>query len=135
MTVGRLERAKKVFFIALGIDIAATVFVVASSYWIVGVLNGISAGALPRGPTIVERIDLLESFSRVLFLTMVGVGWTLFRWLDACYAHVRGTLNVRGLQHEKWKIWGWVLPFFNLFKPYQMLSELYKAGGTGAWGG
>lgn len=132
MTVVRLERAKRAFFTALSIDMAVTVVVVASDFWIVGVLNAVAAGGPPAGSSVVGRIQFLESFSGVLILTMLGVGWTLIRWLDACYAHAKDTLRARGLQHEKWKTWGWMVPFLNLFKPYQVLSEIYKVATAGA---
>jgi len=132
MNAGRLDGAKRAFFTALSIDMAVTVVVAASDYWIVGVLNAVAAGGPPASSSVVGRIQFLESFSGVLILTMLGVGWTLIRWLDACYAHARDTLRARGLQHEKWKTWGWMVPFLNLFKPYQVLSEIFKVGTAGA---
>ncbi|MBK7118829.1 MAG: DUF4328 domain-containing protein [Comamonadaceae bacterium] len=77
---------------------------------------------------------LLEEFSFWVLSGLIltaGAG-TLIRWLDACYAHARDTLRARGLQHEKWKTWGWMVPFLNLFKPYQVLSEIFKVGTAGA---
>ena len=132
MNAGRLDGAKRAFFTALSIDMAVTMVVVASNYWIVGVLNAVAAGGPPASSPVVGRIQFLGSFSGVLILTMLGVGWTLIRWLDACYAHARDTLRARGLQHEKWKTWGWMVPFLNLFKPYQVLSEIFKVGTAGA---
>lgn len=103
MNAGRLDGAKRAFFTALSIDMAVTMVVVASNYWIVGVLNAVAAGGPPASSPVVGRIQFLGSFSGVLILTMLGVGWTLIRWLDACYAHARDTLRARACSMKNGK--------------------------------
>jgi TPR repeat protein len=138
MNIEKLESAKKVFFIALGIDMAVTAVVVASDVWMIGVVKDIQSGALTAAPALLNTIDWWASFSKVIVLTMLGVGWALTRWLGACYLYAKETLKATGLIQEGWKTWGWIVPFMNLFKPYQVLGELYKVGaantvGTEEW--
>lgn len=44
-------------------------------------------------------------------------------------------LKVTGFSQETWKALGWIVPIMNTFKPYQVLSEIYKAGAAGCAGG
>ena len=127
----KLENAKNALFIALGIDIAVTAVVLASHFWMVGVLNGIAAGGPAASPSVVGYIEFWEDFSKTIILTMFGVGWALIHWLDACYTYAEESLKATGLLHKKWKTWGWIVPFLNLFKPYQVLNEIYKVGAIG----
>lgn len=138
MNIEKLESAKKVFFIALGIDMAVTAVVVAGDVWMIGVVKDIQSGALTAAPALLNTIDWWASFSKLIVLTMFGVGWALTRWLGACYLYAKETLKATGLIQEGWKTWGWIVPFMNLFKPYQVLGELYKVGaanrvGTEEW--
>ncbi|SFC33885.1 protein of unknown function [Polaromonas sp. OV174] len=127
MNAEKLENAKNALFIALGIDMAVTAVVLASNFWMVGVLNDIAAGGPAASPSVVGYITFWDNFFNTIILTMFGVGWALIHWLDACYTYAKGSLKATGLLQERWKTWGW-LPFINLFKPYQVLNEIYKVG-------
>jgi len=129
MNQEKLESAKNLFFIALGVDIAVTALVLASDFWAIGVIKEIRAGGT-AGESDFGTADFWASFSKVTLLTVVGVGWSLARWLGACYEYAKGQLKVTGFVHERWKVWGWLVPFMNIFKPYQVVSEIYKAGSS-----
>lgn len=126
----QLENAKNAFFIALGIDMAVTAVSAASDFWAIDVFKGIAASGSAASQSVVGYIEFWWKFSNVMILTLIGVGWTLTRWLGACYGFAKGTIKATGFVQERWKLWGWVVPFLNLFKPYQVLSEIYKAGGA-----
>ena len=125
-----LEKAKKTFFTALSIDILVTTVAVLIDFWTVNVLEGFASGGPGPATSTIGYIELFEKFSLVMVLTWLWVGWTLTRWISACYRHAMQTLNVTGLRYEKWKTWGWVIPGLNLFKPFQVLNEIYKAGSS-----
>lgn len=128
MAEKNLEQAQRYFFIALGIDMAVTAVSVASDFWAIDVLKTIAASGSTASQSDIEYMEFWGRFSVAMVLTTVGVGWTLSRWLGACYVYARQTLGATGLLHEKWKTWGWVTPLWNFFKPYQVLSEIYKVG-------
>ncbi len=125
-----LDKAKKTFFTALTIDIFVTAIFVAIDFWTVNVLEGFASGGPPLSASTIGYIELFERFSSVMVLTWLWVGWTLTRWISACYQHATQTLNFTGFRHEKWKTWGWVIPGLNLFKPFQVLNEIYKVGSS-----
>ncbi len=135
MSQHKLESAKNIFFIALGIDMAVTVLVAISSYWTLGILNDIRQGGSEMDQSTLSTIEFWESFAKVTILTMIGVGLALVRWLGACYEYAKETLMATGFVQEGWKTWGWIVPFMNLFKPYKVLTEIYKVGATDYIGG
>lgn len=128
MSRDELARAKQLLFAALGIDMAATVVVLASDFWTLGVLNDVRAGSTAMGQFTIDALEFWGAFAKIIFLTVFAVGVALTRWLGSCYRYAKETLKSSGFMHEAWKTWGWIVPFMNLFKPYQVLSEIYKAG-------
>lgn len=48
--------------------------------------------------------------------------------MNSCYRYAKEVIGATGFKNERWTAAGWVIPFFNLFKPYQIINEIYKAG-------
>lgn len=124
----KLQSAKKLFFIALAIDIAVTVIVISSSVWALGVVKDIETGARTLDQSLANSIDFWGSFAMIMILTTIGVGLGLVNWLASCYQFAKGSLHATGFKQESWIGVGWILPIFNLFKPYQIINEIYRAG-------
>lgn len=129
-----LEGAKRTLFIALAVDMAVTFALVIFYYWAVGILEGVRAGTAVASPSTVATFDFWQKFASLTFLTVIGVGVALVRWLGTAYQYARETLGATGFAQEKWKVWGWIVPFLNTFKPFQVLSEIYKAGTSASVG-
>ena len=124
----KLESAKNLFFIALGIDIAITSLVVVSDFWEAGILKDVSAGRSTADQSTINALEFWNSFSKLLILTLIGVGLGLVKWLNACYSFSKEVIGASGFKNESWTAAGWVIPVFNLFKPYLVINEIYKAG-------
>ena len=124
----KLESAKNLFFIALGIDIAITSLVVVSDFWGAGILKDVSAGRSTADQSTINALEFWNSFSKLLILTLIGVGLGLVKWLNACYSFSKEVIGASGFKNESWTAAGWVIPVFNLFKPYLVINEIYKAG-------
>lgn len=122
------ESANSLFFMALGADMIVTGLVAITDFWAVGVLNDIRSGISRADQSTINAMEFWESFAKVMILTMAAVGFALVRWLGACYEYAQTKLKASGFAQEGWKTWGWIVPFMNLFKPYQVLSEIYKVG-------
>lgn len=133
MNQEKLEKAKKLLFIVLGIDMAANVLGAITGVWTVSILNAIRSAA--DISAIIGTLEFGNAMSTVMIMTMIGVGLALLHWLGSCYAYAKETLKVTGFAQEGWKTWGWVVPLMNLFKPYQVLSEIYKMGAPDYVGG
>lgn len=128
MELEKLQSAKKLFFIALIIDIAVTVIDIGGTFWSVGALKDIEAGVRIFDQSLQSSFEFWDNFSRLLFLTTVGVGLTLVKWLKSCYVFARTSLHATEFQNEGWITWGWIVPIYGFFKPYQVINEIYKTG-------
>ena len=133
MNQEKLINAKNLFFIALGIDMAVTVLVVITDTQTLDILNDIKAGVSREYPSSLGTRETWGAIAGTL--TTMGVGFALVRWLGACYEYAKGTLKATGFIQEKWKIWGWCIIGFSQYKPYQLITEIYKAGATDYTGG
>lgn len=128
MNQEKLESAKGLFFIALGIDIAVTALVVASDLWGEGILKDMAAGTSIPDQSTLSTMAFWDSFGKVMILTVIGVGLGLVKWLNTCYSFAKECIGATGFKNERWTAAGWIIPVFNWFKPYQVLNEIFKAG-------
>lgn len=128
MNSEQLKSAKKLFFILLGIDIAITVVVGLNAFSTIGTLKDIQSGTREVDQSLLSSFAFWDGFSKLIFLTMIGVGLGLVRWLNSCYRFAKNSLGATGFKNERWTAAGWIIPLFNLFKPYQIINEIYKAG-------
>jgi hypothetical protein len=124
----QLESAKKLFFILLGVDIAVTAVVGLNAFSTAGTLRDIQSGARTVDQSLLGSLEFWDGFSKLIFLTMVGVGLGLVKWLNSCYRFAKESLGASGFRNEGWTASGWIIPIFNLFRPYQVINEIYKAG-------
>lgn len=128
MNTEQLESAKKLFFTLLAIDIAITAVVGFNAFLTIGTLTDIQSGARAVDQSLLSSLKFWDWFSRLIFLTMIGVGLGLVKWLNSCYRFAKDTLGATGLKNQGWTTAGWIIPIFNLFKPYQIVNEIYKIG-------
>lgn len=126
-----LESAKKLFFILLGVDVVVTAVVGLNAFSTVGALRAIQSGTLGVDQSLLSSLKFWGWFSMLMILTMIGVGLGLWKWLNSCYRFAKGSLGATGFKNERWTAAGWIIPIFNLFKPYQIINEIYKAGAPG----
>lgn len=131
MNKEKLQSAKNLFLIALGLDIAVITLVVISDFWGVGVLKDIDAGRTTADQSIIKTMEFWDSFAKLMLLTMLCVGLGLVKWLNTCYGYAKEVIGASGFKNEGWTAGGWIIPIFNLFKPYQVINEIYKAGSPG----
>ena len=128
MNTEQLESAKKLFFILLGIDIAITVVVGLNAFSTIGTLKDIQLGTREIDESLLSSLKFWDGVSKLILLTMIGVGLGLVKWLNSCYRFAKESLGATGFKNERWTAAGWIIPIFNLFKPYQIINEIYKAG-------
>lgn len=59
-------------------------------------------------------------------LGMIAAAVLFIRWLLHARRNV-DALGARGLVHgHPWVAWGWFVPLFNLFRPYQVVEEIWR---------
>lgn len=131
----KLQSAKKLFFILLSIDIAVTVIDIGSGIWAIGAMKDIESGVRAGDPSLASTIDFWGNFSKIMLLTTIGVGLGLVKWLNSCYQFAKESLHATGFKQEGWTVAGWIIPIVWLFKPYQVINEIYRAGSATYSGG
>lgn len=131
MKYEQLENAKNLFFVALFIDIAITAIVGFNSFLTINTLEEIQSGIQGTDSALLKSIELWANISKLTLITMIGVGIALVKWLNTCYRYAKKSIGASGFKNEKWTTAGWVIPFISLFKPYQIINEIYKAGAVG----
>lgn len=62
----------------------------------------------------------------VSLLLMVATIVCFIRWLTQARRNVVA-MGARGLVHSReWAVWGWFVPILNLFRPYQVIEEVWR---------
>jgi RNA polymerase subunit RPABC4/transcription elongation factor Spt4 len=86
-----------------------------------------SSDALTQGPTtaaLLQGRDLAELIAAGL--VVVG-GAVLIAWMRRAYANLPA-LAVGDLRFSpRWVVWGWFVPIVNLFRPKQVMDDLWRA--------
>jgi hypothetical protein len=130
MSQTKLENAKKILSITLIVDIAVSALIVITNFWAVDVLKNFQVTQEIEKSTV-RALEYLESFSFLVIVPVICVGLALVRWLGGCYEFAKDNLKSTGFSQEKWRISGWIIPFLNLFKPYQVINEIHKVSVAG----
>ena len=113
--------------VALAISIAADVaaLVVDSRF-----ISFVEEAAPIRGADVAEYERLEEQFSivgAIQFLLYVLVFILFLVWFRRMYRNL-GALGVRFLRYRPgWAIGGWFVPILNLFRPKQILNDVWRA--------
>jgi len=130
MNQEQLEKAKKLFFILLSVDIVINAIAGFNCFSTVEILKNVQAGTRSLDQALINSVDFWDKFSMLTMLTLIGVGLGLVKWLNSCYHFAKESIGATGFKNEKWTVAGWIIPVFNLFKPYQVINEIYKAGSS-----
>jgi hypothetical protein len=96
-----------------------------SSYWQYGLLQDMKSGTL-YSQEVLETNDLREQFLAIVFLMLyITSAVTFILWFRRAYFNLHQKIN--HLTHtEGWAAGSWFVPFINLYRPYQIMAELYN---------
>jgi len=87
---------------------------------------------LARGANVADAtIEANDARQQVFAYAQLGLGIaSAVVFLTWTSAHTKRliALGVTDMQYApKWSVWGFIVPILNLFRPYQVMSELWKA--------
>lgn len=98
------------------------------------------------GPAFMEGVQMLPTaaaepiawfvennlliFLSIAWLLIVGIA--IVGWMDAAYDLVREELPDVAPVYGEWTLMSWIVPVINIYKPYQLLRELYRCGDPAA---
>ena len=129
MNQQHLQNAKNLLFIALAIDAVLNAAIGFHDYGLLTQLREIKAGTRYYTPEFSTALTAWENASYFSILSLIGVAAALVHWLRNCYAYAENEIGCTDLEQKKYVVWGW-LPILNIFKPYQVLNELFRVGGS-----
>lgn len=117
----RAKTAILLIWIVLGLDVISAI----SSYFQADLLNRIAMGEI-ISPKVADANDIRESIIGILYLIVyVTSGITFIMWFRRAYYNLHQ--KVSNLSYgEGWAAGSWFVPILNLFRPFQIMSELYK---------
>ena len=114
---------------SLILNAAASLAIIASTVAETAVLRDHLGGAVIPGGDVAEAIDRSVLLSRIgLGIYVVsGIAWLVWQHRAQTNLHA---LRIPSLQYSpRWAVGWWLIPFANLFKPFQTVRELWKASG------
>ncbi len=77
---------------------------------------------------IIDDINTSQILVGLTLITMLLVGLALSSWLTACYKYAKYSIGASDFKYEGWTALGWIVPVWSVFRPYQIINEIYKAG-------
>ena len=108
---------------------ACAVYSAITSRYAAGVYNRLAADPASVSFSEAERADDLLLWQLVELPLVILCGILFITWLYR--GHRSDHMEPRCLQHKSgWAIGGWFVPFLNLWRPYQMVTDL-RRGATG----
>lgn len=89
-------------------------------------IRGLQAGSESLDDAIVVE-ERLTSFGFVLLITQVVAAALVITWLYKAAKKAEKINPGRMNNTPKWAIWGWFVPFMNLFWPYAIVKDTWHA--------
>jgi hypothetical protein len=121
---GRRRAVVVVFFSLIAVNIVAVWF----SFLDLDLLDRIESGALVGDDEIDANDTRIGAIGIVQTLVYVACAIVFIRWLRAAYRHADVLApGVRRYGHG-WAIGAWFVPFLNLWRPKQIVNDVWKAG-------
>lgn len=116
----RARIAITLIWIILGLEIMMFI----SGFFQYNLLQNLSAG-IEVSDEAINANDLREGAIGVLYLVVIIIsGVTFIRWFRRAYFNLH--TQVSYLEHaEGWAAGAWFVPIINLFRPYNIMRELY----------
>jgi hypothetical protein len=111
----------------LAVDVVLGLIAVWSTYSGIGLLSAMQAGQIVAIADA-EAVDARQAFIGIAQLVVLLVNAVVFlMWLHRSYSN----LTALGARHTRfspgWAVGYWFVPVLNLFRPYQVVAETWKA--------
>jgi hypothetical protein len=134
---GRVKAVK----IAFGLMAVVALGVAISDAFEVAMLNRVIAGEELSDAALDASDDRQALLGMVSFVVYIACIVTFIRWLSRAYRNLDAV--ARGIRRHGhgWAIGGWFVPILNLWRPKEIVNDVWRSGGTepppllGVWWG
>jgi len=118
----RAKRAVFMIWVILVLDVAMGIFYIRKY----SLLQQILDGSMLPDDIWVDAYDMLEGILALLYLLAVLIsGITFIMWFRRAYYNLHQIKDDLSYS-EGWAAGAWFVPILNLFRPYQIMKELYE---------
>ncbi|TLX72865.1 DUF4328 domain-containing protein [Labilibacter sediminis] len=106
------------------IVLAFEVILLISNYMQFSLLDGVADGKEITMDEATANDGRVQFISLVYLLVFIASGITFIMWFRRAYFNLGQKVNHLS-QTDGWAAGAWFVPFINLYRPYQMMKELY----------
>ncbi len=122
--IGQLERIARFTRIGIYIGIAFTILQLFAHALLVAYAAGFD-GVLDEAARA-ETNAFLALVSFVAFIPQLVVGVPFLRWFYLAYRNLQELEHTRLRFMPGWAVWGFLIPFVNYVRPYQVMRDLWR---------
>jgi hypothetical protein len=123
---GRLKAIKIVFPLIVAISIIAAI----SDASEISLLNRVIANEDVSEATLNANDSRQAVIGLAQFVLYVAGAVVFIRWLRQGYRNIDAIRAGTRRYGHGWAIWGWFVPFLNLWRPKEIINDVWRAGGT-----
>ena len=115
---------------ALGFVALCTVFAAALEYRALQLLDRATAG----DPAAVAAFNSNNTYKGIVYVALLGATLltiiTFIRWLSRAYRNVEPLTGAAPRFRTSSAIWGWFVPILALWRPKQIVNDVWRSGGV-----
>ena len=115
----------------LGIHGVVTIVAIIFTFAEIDLLSRIERGENVPMSEAVSSDDRMWAISMTYIGTLVVAGIVFISWMHRAYKNLE---PLRGLLQDHspwWVVFGWIIPIISLFRPYQLMKEIYRDSSPG----
>jgi uncharacterized protein DUF4328 len=122
---GRLAAVKSVFWVIVGVSVIAVIVDLLEILMLNRMIAGeeVSSSELEFNDLRMSVVGMLQTVS------LIGGAVVFIMWMFRAYKNVDGVARERRYGHG-WAIGAWFVPFLNLWRPKQIINDIWRAGGA-----
>src|SRR4051794_35991390 len=123
---GRLRALKIVFALMAVTALVACVF----DYLELGLMDRLIAGEDVSDATLSADDTRQGIIGTLQFAVYIACIVVFLRWLHRAYKNLDAVAPEQRRYGTGWAIGGWFVPFLNLWRPKEILNDIWRSGGT-----
>ena len=120
------SRRAKAVIIVFWIFVGSSIFILVSTYAELGLLNKIAADEYIEDGAILASEDRLGLASLVHLIVFIASIVVFIQWFRRAYGNLERSGVPYVAHRETMTIWAWIIPIVFLYRPLQMMNEIWK---------
>jgi hypothetical protein len=123
---GRLKAVKIAFALMAVVALTACIF----DYLEIALMDRVIAGEAVSDAELSADDDRQGIIGAVQFAVYIACIVTFLRWISRAYKNLDAVAPTQRRYGTGWAIGGWFVPFLNLWRPKEIINDIWRSGGT-----